>query len=174
MHELSILFCSGLRDIAKKPFHERHLTKSGFGKPKAAKLDNPSDAVLRERGHGAVLGDEGKAVGIQSADGFAVCACHARCRRTRRLLCRRIKWRAPYMIDKPTHQRPRRDDCGSPMINLTYEDRGELIIAAVTGVVIGFVGGYYLDHSRGFGILVWTLVCAVIASGMVYCLRAIR
>ena len=50
MHELSILFCSGLRDIAKKPFHERHLTKSGFGKPKAAKLDNPSDAVLRERG----------------------------------------------------------------------------------------------------------------------------
>jgi hypothetical protein len=87
---------------------------------------------------------------------------------------RRIKWRAPYMIDEPTHQRPRRDDCGSPMNNLTYEDREELIIAAVTGVVIGFVGGYCLDHSRGFGILVWTLVCAVIASGMVYCLRAIR
>ena len=61
----------------KKPFYERHLTKSGFGKPKAAKLDNPSDAVLRERGRGAVLGDEGKAVGMQSADGFAVCACHA-------------------------------------------------------------------------------------------------
>ena len=78
------------------------------------------------------------------------------------------------MIDEPTHQRPRHDDCGSPMINLTYEDREELIIAAVTGVGIGFVGGYYLDHSRGFGILVWTLVCAVIASGMVYCLRAIR
>jgi hypothetical protein len=38
------------RDTAKKPFHEGHLTKSGFGKPKAAKLDNPSDAVLRERG----------------------------------------------------------------------------------------------------------------------------
>jgi hypothetical protein len=51
----------------EKPFHERHLTKSGFGKPKATKLDNPSDAVLRERGHGAVLGDEGKAVGMQSA-----------------------------------------------------------------------------------------------------------
>ena len=175
-------FLLGTRDIAKKPFHGRHLTKSGFGKPKAAKLDNPSDAVLRERGHGAVLGDEGKAVGMQSADGFAVCACRARpplpaalvCRRTRRLLCRRIKWRAPYMIDEPTHQRPRRDDCGSPMINLTYEDREELIIAAVTGVVIGFVGGYYLDHNRGFGILVWTLVCAIIASGMVYCLRAIR
>jgi hypothetical protein len=60
------------------------------------------------------------------------------------------------------------------MNNLTYEDREELIIAAVTGVVIGFVAGFYLDHSRGFGILVWTLVCAVIASGMVYCLRAIR
>ena len=58
------------------------------------------------------------------------------------------------------------------MINLTYEDREELIIAAATGAVIGFVGGYYLDHSGGFGILVWTLVCAVIASGMVYCLRA--
>src|SRR5690242_2411069 len=92
----------------------------------------------------------------------------------RALLCRGIKWRALYMIDEPTHQRPRRDDCGSPMNNLTYEDRQELIIAAVTGVVIGFVGGYYLDHSRGFGILVWTLVCAAIASGMVYCLRAIR
>ena len=71
-------FLLGTRDIAKKPSHERHLTKSGFGKPKAAKLDNPSGAVLRERGHGAVLGDEGKAVGMQSADGFAVCACHAR------------------------------------------------------------------------------------------------
>ena len=53
-------------------------------------------------GTAPVLGDEGKAVGMQSADGFAVCACHARpplpaalvCRRTRRLLCRRIKWRA--------------------------------------------------------------------------------
>ena len=58
------------------------------------------------------------------------------------------------------------------MINLTYEDREELIIAAATGAVLGFVGGYYLDHSRGFGILVWVIVCAVIASGMVYCLRA--
>jgi hypothetical protein len=32
---------------------------------------------------------------------------------------------------------------------LTYEDREELIIAAVTGALIGFFGGYYLDHSRG-------------------------
>ena len=60
------------------------------------------------------------------------------------------------------------------MINLTYEDREELIIAAVTGAVLGFVGGYYLDHSGVFGILIWVIVCAVIASAMVYCLRAIR
>ena len=49
-------FLLGTRDIAKKPFHERHLTKLGFGKPKAAKLDNPSDAVLRERGARRGLG----------------------------------------------------------------------------------------------------------------------
>ena len=29
---------------------------------------------------------------------------------------------------------------------------------------------HYLDHSRGFGLLIWALVRAVIASGMVYCL----
>jgi hypothetical protein len=52
-------------------------------------------------------------------------------------------------------------------------DQLELLIAAVTGVVIGVVAGY-LDHSRGFGMLVWALVCAVIVSGMVYCLRAFR
>ena len=148
MHELSILYL--LRDSRhrEKPFHERHLTKSGFGKPKAAKLDNPSDAVLRERGHGAVLG--GTKAKPLACNPPPVCACHARpplraalvCRRTRRVLCRRIKWRALYMIDEPTHQRSRHDDCGSPMINLTYEDREELIIAAVTGAVIGFVGGY--------------------------------
>jgi hypothetical protein len=61
----------------------------------------------------------------------------------------------------------------SSMINLTYEDRAELIIAAVAGAVIGFVGGY-LDHSRGIDMLVWVLVCAVIASGMVYYLQACR
>jgi len=56
----------------KKTFHERHLAKSGLRAPKAAKLDNPSDAVLRERGHGAVLGDEGKAAGMRPTGGFAV------------------------------------------------------------------------------------------------------
>jgi type IV secretory pathway TrbD component len=60
------------------------------------------------------------------------------------------------------------------MINFTYEDREELIIAAATGGVIGFVGGYYLDHSRGFGILIWAIVCAAIVTGMVYYLRAFR
>jgi hypothetical protein len=60
------------------------------------------------------------------------------------------------------------------MINLTYKDREELIIAAATGAVVGFVGGYYLNHSRGFGLLIWTLACAAIVSGMVYCLRALR
>ena len=60
------------------------------------------------------------------------------------------------------------------MINpLTYEDREELIIAAVAGAVIGIVAGYF-DHSQGFGMLVWIVVCAVIASGMVYYLRAFR
>jgi hypothetical protein len=58
------------------------------------------------------------------------------------------------------------------MSNFTYEDRAELIIATVIGAAIGFVGGYYLDHSGGVGILVWTLVCAITVSGMVYCLRA--
>ena len=53
-----------LATVAKKPFHERHLAKSGFGKSKAAKLDNPAECRVRERGAtAAVLGDEGKAVG---------------------------------------------------------------------------------------------------------------
>jgi len=61
------------------------------------------------------------------------------------------------------------------MINpLTYEDREELIIAAVTGGVIGFVGGYYLDHSRGLGLLIWAIACALIVTGKVYYLRAFR
>jgi hypothetical protein len=61
------------------------------------------------------------------------------------------------------------------MINrLTYEDQLELLLSAATGAVIGFVSSYYLDHSGGFGLLMWALVCAVIVSVMVYCLRAIR
>jgi hypothetical protein len=59
------------------------------------------------------------------------------------------------------------------MTNLTYEDRAELTIAALTGAAVGLVGGY-LDHSPGFGKLVWSLVCAIIAAGMIYCLRAFR
>ena len=57
---------------AKKPFHERHLARSGFGKPKASKLDSPADAVCGESGNGAVLGDEGKAAGGSHPGGFAV------------------------------------------------------------------------------------------------------
>ena len=56
---------------------------------------------------------------------------------------------------------------------MTYEDREELLIAAVAGAVLGIVAGY-LDGSRGFGILIWVLVLAVIASGMVYFLRGFR
>ena len=49
------------------------------------------------------------------------------------------------------------------MITLTYEDREELIIAAVTGVVIGFVGGYYLEHSFARLLLAgWFIVCGAI------------
>jgi hypothetical protein len=61
----------------------------------------------------------------------------------------------------------------SPMINLTDEDRTELLFSAVGGAVFGIVAGY-LDESRGFGLLIWALVFAVIVSGMVYCLRAFR
>jgi hypothetical protein len=61
------------------------------------------------------------------------------------------------------------------MINLTYEDREELIIAAVTGVVIGFVGGYYWitaggsaylsGHSFARSLLAgWFIVCGPFVS----------
>jgi len=56
---------------------------------------------------------------------------------------------------------------------MTNPDRQELLIAAVAGAVLGIVAGY-LDGSRGFGILIWVLVLAVIASGMVYFLRGFR
>jgi CHASE2 domain-containing sensor protein len=61
----------------------------------------------------------------------------------------------------------------SPMINLTDEDRGELLFSAVAGAVFGIVAGY-LDESRGFGLLIWALVFAIIVSGLVYFLRGFR
>jgi len=56
---------------------------------------------------------------------------------------------------------------------MTYQDRTELLIAAVAGAVIGFVAGY-LDESRGFGLVIWAVGFAVIVSGMVYFLRGFR
>jgi hypothetical protein len=56
---------------------------------------------------------------------------------------------------------------------MTYEDRRELLIAAVVGAVIGFVAGYF-DESRGLGLLIWAAALAVIVSGMVYFLRGFR
>ena len=52
-------------------------------------------------------------------------------------------------------------------------DRQELLIAAVTGAVIGVVAGY-LDESRGLGLLIWTVGFAAIVSGLVYFLRGFR
>jgi hypothetical protein len=55
----------------------------------------------------------------------------------------------------------------------TYEDRVELLVSAIAGAVFGIVSGY-LVGSRGFNILIWALVFAVVVSGMVYCLRVFR
>ena len=52
-------------------------------------------------------------------------------------------------------------------------DRQELLIAAVTGAVIGVVAGY-LDESRGLGLLIWAVGFAAIVSGFVYFLRGFR
>ena len=52
-------------------------------------------------------------------------------------------------------------------------DRQELLIAAVTGAVIGVVAGY-LDESRGSGLLIWAAGFAAIVSGLVYFLRGFR
>ena len=54
-----------------------------------------------------------------------------------------------------------------------YEDRVELLFSAVAGAVFGIVAGY-LDESRGFGLLIWAVVFAVIVSGLVYFLRGFR
>ena len=52
-------------------------------------------------------------------------------------------------------------------------DRQELLIAAVTGAVIGVVAGY-LDESRGLGLLIWAVGFAAIVNGLVYFLRGFR
>jgi hypothetical protein len=57
-------------------------------------------------------------------------------------------------------------------------DRVELIVAAAAGAVLGGVTGYLISNLAGSGgwpkILIWALIGAVVVSGMVYCLRALR
>jgi hypothetical protein len=45
---------------------------------------------------------------------------------------------------------------------LTYEDRLELLISAVSGAALG-IAAAYLDRSSGFGLLTWTGVLAIVA-----------
>ena len=49
----------------------------------------------------------------------------------------------------------------------------ELLVAAVTGAVLGIVTGYALGH-EWLGILIWALIGAVVVGGAVYCYRAFR
>ena len=56
---------------------------------------------------------------------------------------------------------------------MIHSDRLELLIAAVTGAVLGIVTGYALGHER-LGILTWALIGAVVISGAVYCSRFFR
>ena len=53
------------------------------------------------------------------------------------------------------------------------QDRAKLQLAAVTGAVLGIVTGS-LAGSGWFIVLIWTLIGAVVASGLVYCLQAFR
>jgi len=52
-------------------------------------------------------------------------------------------------------------------------DQVELLVAAVTGAVLGIVTGYVLGHER-LGILTWALIGAVVISGAAYCYRFFR
>ena len=56
---------------------------------------------------------------------------------------------------------------GHAMINLTDEDQAELLFSAVAGAVFGVASGY-VTRSRGFDLLIWAPIFAVIATGMVY------
>jgi uncharacterized membrane protein YeaQ/YmgE (transglycosylase-associated protein family) len=61
---------------------------------------------------------------------------------------------------------------------MTDQDRAELQVAAAVGAVLGGVTGYllgYLVESGGWlKILIWTLIGAVVVSGVVFCLQAFR
>jgi hypothetical protein len=52
-------------------------------------------------------------------------------------------------------------------------DRAELLFSAVAGAVFGVASGY-VSRSRGLDLLIMALIFAVIAPGMVYCLRTFR
>jgi uncharacterized membrane protein YeaQ/YmgE (transglycosylase-associated protein family) len=57
-------------------------------------------------------------------------------------------------------------------------NRGELEVAAVVGAVLGGVTGYLLSNLVESGgwlkILIWALIGAVVVTGIVFCLRAVR
>jgi hypothetical protein len=55
----------------------------------------------------------------------------------------------------------------------THEDRAELLFSAVAGAVFGVANGY-VARSRALDLLLWALIFAIIAPGMVYCLRTFR
>jgi len=61
---------------------------------------------------------------------------------------------------------------------MTKPDRVALQVAAIVGALLGGVTGYLLSNlvERGgwLKILIWTLIGAVIVTGMVFCLRAFR
>jgi uncharacterized membrane protein YeaQ/YmgE (transglycosylase-associated protein family) len=61
---------------------------------------------------------------------------------------------------------------------MTKPDRVALQVAAIVGALLGGVTGYLLSNLVESGgwlkILIWTLIGAVIVTGMVFCLRAFR
>ena len=58
---------------------------------------------------------------------------------------------------------------------MTDQDRAELQVAAVIGAVFGGVLLSRMAENSGWlKILIWALIGAVVATGMVFCLRASR
>jgi hypothetical protein len=58
-------------------------------------------------------------------------------------------------------------------LKLTHEDRVELLFSAVIGAALGIVTGYF-TRSGLFSMVIWAFLGAVVVSGMVYWLRALR
>ena len=61
---------------------------------------------------------------------------------------------------------------------MTKSDRVALQVAAVVGAVLGGVTGYLLSNLVESGgwlkILIWALIGAIVVTGAVFCLRAVR